>query len=159
MVKFSSYLNFLSCSFFLICVLATMGFAQTKSYGEQVLRAVAPVYPFVAASVGVEGTVVVEAKINSYGQVILTRIERGDKLLNVAAEKATLRWLFAPRQMEKPERTMSISFHFKLMPDDVLNEEITSTFMPPNQIEVRRKQPKVIDSPNIDPPLRTRKKS
>jgi hypothetical protein len=44
------------------------------------------------------------------------------------------------------------------MPDDAPADELLPIFLPPYRIEVRQALPKVIDSPNVDPPLPLKKK-
>ena len=131
--------------------------AQNKTDGPQVVQAYPAVYPNVAAAARASGSVVIEAKVDSSGKVTSTSIVEGIPLLAVAAGKSARRWMFAP-EAKQMERMVRLTFTFKLMPEDAPAEELLPIFMPPYQIEIRQALPKVIDSPNVDPPLPLRRK-
>lgn len=127
-----------------------------KPSGPQVIQASSALYPDVAAAARASGNVVIEAKVDSRGTVTSVRTVEGIRLLGAAAEKSARRWIFTPEDVKT--RTVRLSFTFKLMPDDTPADELLPLFMPPCSIEVRRVLPKVIDSPNVDPPLPLKKK-
>lgn len=64
------------------------------------LTHVEPVYPSDAATAGVEGTVIVEAKIDAEGRVESARVVRSIPPLDQAALDAVMRWRFEPLMFE-----------------------------------------------------------
>lgn len=130
--------------------------AQNEAARPQVVQAYSAIYPNVAAAARASGSVVVEAEVDSSGKVTSARTVEGIRLLGAAAEKSARRWMFTPEDAKT--RTVRLTFTFKLMPEDAPADELLPIFMPPYQIEVRRALPKVVDSPNVDPPLPLRKK-
>lgn len=144
-------------SFSLAALLLTLSLmnAMALSGAEQpsVVQAVAPVYPHIAAVAGASGTVIIEAQVDARGVVTSVRTVEGLKLLGKAAENSARRWVFAPTDEQTSVRVVRLTFTFKLMPDDAAPEELLPIFMPPYHVEVRRTAPKVVDNPNIDPPL------
>ena len=96
------------------------------------------------------------AEIDSSGKVTSVRTVEGIRLLGAAAEKSARRWIFNPEDIKT--RTVRLTFTFKLVQDDAPADELLPIFLPPYQIEVRRALPKVVDSPNVDPPLPLKKK-
>lgn len=154
-MKIYSVTKFLrKASFILLLMAVTIvtGLSQSTLPQPMVLQAVAPIYPVVAASARVSRTMTVEVKINTEGKVTSTRIVEGNRLLDKAAENAARRWIFVAVN-EESVRSARLTFTFKLMPEDAPADELLPIFMPPYHIEVRRAMPKVIDNPNIDPPL------
>jgi TonB family protein len=135
----------------------TTGLSQGSSQQPAVLRAVAPVYPVVAASARVSATVTVEVQIDVEGKVTSSHVVEGHKLLDKAAENAARRWVFAASK-DEVARSAHLTFTFILMPEGTLADELSPVFVLPYQIEVRRTIPKVVDSPNADPPLGKRQK-
>lgn len=150
-------LNLLALLFFSV-MLSINASAQSDAAGPGVIKAFPAIYPNVAAAARASGSVVIEVKVDSSGKVISAHIVEGIPLLGVAAEKSARRWIFAP-ETKHMERAVRLTFTFKLMPEDAPAEELLPIFMPPYHVEVRRALPKVVDSPNIDPPLPVRKKS
>lgn len=146
----------------LSCLLTSMFTIESNAqpfgvYSEpQVVQAVAPSYPVNATVVRASGTVIVEVQVDARGAVTSTRIIESHKLLDKAAESGARRWVFAAADDEKGSRVARLSFTFKLMPSDASADDLLPVFMPPYQVEVRRAVPVVVDSPNIDPPLRKR---
>ena len=63
------------------------------------LRDVRPVYPPVALDARVQGVVIMEATIDSLGNVMSARVLRGQPLLDQAALDAVAQWQFAPTLM------------------------------------------------------------
>jgi protein TonB len=64
--------------------------------GRKKLTPVDPVYPSDAAAAGVEGIVIVEAKIDAAGRVETVRIVRSIPALDQAALDAVKQWRFEP---------------------------------------------------------------
>jgi len=61
----------------------------------KVIKQVDPVYPEEAERAGVEGNVVIEVTIEKTGEVGMTKVIRGDKLLQQAALDAVKQWRFS----------------------------------------------------------------
>ena len=70
----------------------TPGFIGTP----QKIRDVAPRYPAIAQSAGVEGLVILEAVIGEDGSVPNVRVLRGKPLLDEAAADGVRQWRFTP---------------------------------------------------------------
>lgn len=124
-----------------------------KADQPSVVRAVAPVYPHIAAVAGASGTVIVEAHVDARGVVMSVRTVQGLRLLGAAAENSARLWVFTPASGQSGVRVVRLTFTFKLMPSDAAPEELSQVFMLPYHVEVRRAAPRVIDNPNIDPPI------
>jgi TonB family protein len=63
------------------------------------VRDVKPVYPPIALSSGVQGVVIIEATIDGGGDVVDTRVLRGQPLLDEAALDAVRQWRFQPTML------------------------------------------------------------
>ncbi len=116
------------------------------------MQAVAPMYPPIAASAGASGTVIIEAAVGPRGNVTSVRLVDGLPLLGKAAEESARRWVFAPN-VQTVTKHVRLTFTFRLMPADTAPQESVAVFVPPYHVEVRRVAPKVVDNPNIDPPV------
>jgi len=60
---------------------------------------VAPVYPVMARTTGVQGIVIIEATIDSSGNVVATKVLRSVPLLDAAAVDAVRQWKYAPARL------------------------------------------------------------
>ncbi|MBV9082939.1 MAG: TonB family protein [Acidobacteriaceae bacterium] len=82
----------------------------------RVVRKVAPVYPALAKSNHVEGTVEFVATIDPHGMVKDLRLLRGDRVLAEAARAAVLQWSFQPTMLHGTpvSATTKISVAFQL---------------------------------------------
>lgn len=121
---------------FVILILSLLAFpaAQAQSAGQQqepekkppapvgnVIKGearvrVTPVYPPFAEMEGIAGKVVVEATIDTEGNIINARAISGPELLREAAEKAALGWKFTPTTISgSPVKVIgTITFNFDL---------------------------------------------
>ena len=81
----------------------------------KVIKQVAPVYPEEAERAGVEGNVVLEVTIEKNGEVSLTKVIRGDKLLQQAAVDAVKQWRFT--NDENAPVTIQLTIAFTLNSD------------------------------------------
>lgn len=117
--------------------------AQTLERAS-VISAVAPVFPLPDKGPWVMGSVVVEALINSNGNVVVAHAITGHPFLYRASEEAARRWLFAPSADKSKERMTRLTFIFKMMEDDTADQDLSPIFMPPYKIEVRRIVPVMI---------------
>jgi len=77
---------------------------------------VAPVYPPVARSARVEGTVILEALIDVDGRVRDVRVLRSQPLLDAAAVEAVRQWRFTPTRLngEPVPVVMTVTVRFEL---------------------------------------------
>lgn len=119
-----------------------------------VVSAVAPAYPALAVASNTSGTVEVEVKVNAAGEVISSRSNNGHPLLRDRAEKTARRWRFIPADNVASARLATLTFVFRIMPKETAADDLTPTFTPPYQVEVRNRpfEP-VVDS---DPPTYVR---
>jgi protein TonB len=81
----------------------------------QLVSSVMPIYPQIAQLAGVEGDVVVDASIDSSGNVSATKVLAGPMMLRLAATDALRRWKYEPATLDgKPvgtQMTVRIRFH------------------------------------------------
>ncbi len=81
----------------------------------RLLSSTLPVYPSIARSTGIEGSVVVEASIGPAGNVVATKVISGSPMLRQAALDALRRWKYQPATLNgEPvtvETTVTIQFH------------------------------------------------
>lgn len=80
------------------------------------IRRVEPVYPVLAKQSGIEGAVVLEALVNTSGQVNDLRVASGNSLLAAAALRAVRQWRYRPSRLNgKPvEVPIRITLNFEL---------------------------------------------
>ena len=80
------------------------------------IQRVEPVYPVLAKQSGIEGAVVLEARVNSSGQVNDLRVASGNSLLAAAALRAVRQWRYRPTRLNgKPvEVPIRITLNFEL---------------------------------------------
>jgi hypothetical protein len=130
----------------LVGAAAAQGIAPSVEQ-PSVTRAVAPLFPIPKdKSFYAVGSVNVEIQIDARGIVIKARAVQGHPFLYAASEKAAQRWLFAPASGETKIRTARLTFVFKMIEDPITEEDLSSIFLPPHQIEVRRKTPVITTS-------------
>ena len=81
----------------------------------RLLSSTLPVYPSIARSTGIEGSVVVEASIGPAGNVVATKVISGSPMLRQAALDALRRWKYQPATLNgEPvtvQTTVTIQFH------------------------------------------------
>ncbi|HKW25081.1 MAG TPA: TonB family protein [Terriglobales bacterium] len=80
------------------------------------IQRVEPVYPVLAKQSGIEGAVVLEALVNTSGQVYDLRVASGNSLLAAAALRAVRQWRYRPSRLNgKPvEVPIRITLNFEL---------------------------------------------
>ncbi len=78
------------------------GFAQ-EADGRKVVNRVPPTYPVIARTMGLRGTVKVEATVLANGNVKLVEIKGGHPVLAEAAADAVRKWKYAPATHETKE--------------------------------------------------------
>jgi protein TonB len=91
------------------------GHANSQLRPPRVISSVLPIYPQIAQLAGVEGDVVVEASIDSNGNVSATKVLYGPQMLRVAAVDALRRWKYEPAMLDgkavATQMTVRIRFH------------------------------------------------
>ncbi|HEY6444033.1 MAG TPA: TonB family protein [Candidatus Acidoferrales bacterium] len=95
--------------------MSTPAHAGGQMKPPQLISSVMPVYPQIAQLAGVEGDVVVQASIDSSGNVSATKVLAGPMMLRLAATDALRRWKYEPGTLDgKPvgtQMTVRIRFH------------------------------------------------
>lgn len=119
----------------MIVLAANQGRASTEQ--SELVAAVAPVYPVMAAVSNTGGEVTVEVEVSPNGKVASARAVEGHDLLRQAAENAARRWRFKSAQNTT---TVRLAFVFRIMPRETPMDDLAPTFMPPYQVEVRHHQ-------------------
>ena len=84
---------------------------QEKKREVKVLRRVEPVYPDEANRAGVEGKVVVEATVETTGEVSYARVVTGHRLLDQAALDAIKQWRFSNTYDDPVTLEITFDFH------------------------------------------------
>ena len=116
---------------------------QTKPpAGPDVVAAVAPRFPAVAAAANANGDVTVEVTIDSSGSVSSARATAGHPLLKKICEVTAKRWKFVPATGDTIERTAHLTFSFRVVAK-ATELDMTPVFFPPYRIEVAREKPKI----------------
>jgi TonB family protein len=128
--------NLLNCILGAACVLLLVNAepikAQESSPAQpQVVRAVAAIYPHIAAVAGASGTTSVDIEINASGAVKSVRIVAGPRILGKVAEKSARQWVFAPTKEAGGIRVARLIYVFRLMPANTAPEDIVAVFNPP----------------------------
>jgi len=93
-------------------ILAVLLFSCALVFGEgrAVKRRVQPSYPELAKKMHVQGTVVVEAKVDADGHVTEVKVISGSSLLKDAAVTAVKDWVYEVAPTPTTE-TIQITFH------------------------------------------------
>ncbi len=77
-------------------------FAQ-EAAGRKVVNRIPPTYPVIARSMGLRGTVKVEATVLANGNVKLVEVKGGHPVLAEAAADAVRKWKWAPATHDTKE--------------------------------------------------------
>ena len=117
----------------LICLAIAFGVNRLDASGAEIMAAVAPLYPPVAASSRISGTVIVRSTVDASGVVTRVAVLEGHQLLKRAAEEAAKQWKF--NSSPEADRSYNMKFTFVLLPEDA-PEPSRIIFLPPNQVEV-----------------------
>ncbi|HVN04161.1 MAG TPA: TonB family protein [Bryobacteraceae bacterium] len=120
----------------LAILLACACLAQAPDPGVEV--AVAPVYPELAVTGRISGSVIVDIHVTEQGAVESTAAPEGDALLRQAATDAARQWRF---QARSARRDLKLIFSFRLMPKGTPEAQLGAVFRPPFTVEVRRASP------------------
>lgn len=84
---------------------------QEKKREVKILRRVEPIYPDEANRAGVEGKVVVEATVETTGEVSYARVVTGHRLLDQAALDAIKQWRFSNTYDDPVTLEITFDFH------------------------------------------------
>src|SRR5207302_7267352 len=98
-VKMRNLLNCILAGGALILLFGTSDRVKTQESSleqPQVLRAVAAIYPHIAAVAGASGTTTIDVEIGSNGTVKSVRVVTGARILGKVAERSARQWVFAP---------------------------------------------------------------
>lgn len=117
---------------------------QPAGSSLSVIDAVAPVYPGVALALPKGGSVVIEVAVDQKGAVLGAKPLEGSLLLYQPSLEAAKRWKFSGTNQE---RTLDLTFIFRVVAGDAQAADTTSIFHPPYTVEVRRKMPERIVQP------------
>ncbi len=117
--------------------------AQTVASDQpEVVAAVAPIFPAIAASAKASGDVIVEVKIDQNGTVSSAHALEGHPLLQKVCEATARRWKFAAAKDSKSARVARLTFTFRVVDDKAPEIDRTPVFLPPYKIELAG--PKVV---------------
>ncbi len=125
--------------FTLIWLALTLAMRGLGASQTDVTAAVAPIYPPLAVSSRISGTVTVRSTLSESGEVSRTEVVQGHPLLSHAAEEAAKQWKFERSSISG--RTYDLKFTFVLLSEDA-PESSRTIFLPPNQIEVDQRPAK-----------------
>ncbi|HUO27800.1 MAG TPA: energy transducer TonB [Bryobacteraceae bacterium] len=103
-----------------------------------VVEAVAPVYPELAVTGRISGSVIVDIHVTEKGSVEGIAAPEGDATLRQAAIDAARQWRFQARSVP---RDLKLIFSFRLMPKGTPEAQLGAVFRPPFTVEVRRASP------------------
>jgi TonB family protein len=97
-------------------------------------------YPPIAIAAHVEGEVKVRVSVNDKGNVIKAEILEGHPLLRSPSHYAANRWQFSSGTNN---RSVVLTFAFKLMPRCTESIDLTPTYFPPYKIEIKAAKPPI----------------
>jgi hypothetical protein len=126
----------------------------SQDYKNQVdlIEAVAPIFPQDAWASNTSAIMKIEVSVDSSGKVMKAQ-DIGDniytyKMFGSASEEAAKRWRFIPDHAVAIRKYV-ITFIYKIMPLDASMEDLTGSYRPPYEMEVRcrRREPIVFDDP------------
>jgi TonB family protein len=125
----------------LLVIVAGSISAQTVPDGPEVVAAVAPIFPPVAASAQATGDVLVDVQIGAAGTVSSAHAVAGHPLLKHICEVTARRWRFVPARGDKTERTARLTFTFHVLDKKAAELDMTPVFLPPYKIEITTVKP------------------
>lgn len=101
-------------------------------------RAVAPDYPPLAITAGVQSDVVVIATIDEFGNVRDATVPQGPPLLGAAAQRAAQQWLF---NAGRGTRRAELTFSFRIAKEAASLDAGVTAYIPPFRVEVSGRLP------------------
>jgi hypothetical protein len=135
-------LFFRTLAFVVITCADILGSQSSVQEQAKVVTAVAPIFPFDLTLVNDNSvSVQIEVRINPAGEVAAAKIISGARLDLKDDENKLLyaarHWRFSPVSETSPTRTAVIVFNFLVMPKETAEEDLTPTFKPPFEIDVK----------------------
>ncbi len=124
----------------LAAAVQTARLTQSSTESPAVIKAVAPVFPVLAAAARVGGDVEIEVKLNSRGRVTEAHALSGHQMLRKSAEGAARLWEFESQANTNGARVVRLTFSFEFFHVDDREAdpaELTPIFFPPYKIEVK----------------------
>lgn len=115
-----------------ILVLSSVG-CTTPDSATRTTRAVAPAYPPLALTAGVEAEVVVLTTIDESGKVRTAVVEHGNPSLDRATLTAAQQWSFNAGRASREAR---LTFSFRLHEGSATTRESSTVFVSPFRVEV-----------------------
>ena len=133
----------------LCSLMVAWGPSLAAEEGCPVRAAVAPQYPPIAVLARLSGSATVRVVVDQSGNVTQADATSGHPVFKKAATEAAKKWKFevAPAL----SRTTLLEFDFKALPEKS-DLESETTFMPPNEVEVRKRPPKSTVTDRADLP-------
>ena len=119
---------------------------HAASAGRAVTEAVAPVYPPLAVSARLEGSIEASATVDTRGHVVAFEVATGHILLKTAIQKVLPQWQFSASAQDTTE---TLHFIFDLIPWDGQRRDPMTVFRPPATI-VLREQVHVMADPPVE---------
>lgn len=104
----------------------------------------APSYPPLAYRARITGTVAVDLTLDLTGKVQATRVVDGHPLLAGASERTASLWRFAAAEETGATRTVRVWLVYRIVKGATDTEETTSSFFPPNRIEILKQLPRLV---------------
>jgi hypothetical protein len=129
-----------------LCLLLGNGhsvLSQQSSSNPLVVEAAIPVFPATAIATAQEGQVLVLVGIRNDGTVKSVEFGSGPSIFRPALKLVASRWKFAPTNKTSEERSVQLSFIFRLVPTETKSEDMLPIYRPPYEVEVRGRLPSV----------------
>jgi hypothetical protein len=126
--------------FIFIAAFSLLALAEERIDCGHVIAAVTPIYSYYSYLTGSSGKIQIAAEVNSEGDVIGTKVlDTSHPYLRKDSENAARQWKFSPQPGQPNPRQCIITFYYRIMSDQTPEEELTSVYHYPLEIEVRSK--------------------
>ena len=123
----------------IVIAIATSLFIHAQAVASdqpEVVAAVAPIFPAIAAAAKASGDVIVEVKIDANGTVTSAHAVEGHPLLQKVCEVTARRWRFVAAKDSKSQRVVRLTFTFRVVDEKAPEIDRTPVFLPPYKIEL-----------------------
>ena len=104
-------------------------------------EAAAPIYPELAVTARVSGTVNIEVRVSPLGEVTSVAVTQGDPLLRQASLDAAKRWKFRPHSGGP---AVKLTFVYRFLQKETAGARSEAVFRPPFTVEVRKIAPEPV---------------
>jgi hypothetical protein len=135
-----------------LCILSIYP-CNARAHDIIVTTAVAPRYPQIGQLAWLSCKVQVIVSFDKNGMILFAKPIKTDSSYPAfleESEKAAKRWKFEIDKSRKMQQ-IQITFVYTIMPKDALDEEVTTIFRPPFEMEVRYRPPADSVRPIVDP--------